>query len=174
MKATGVVRRIDNLGRIVIPKEIRKTLRIQNGDNLEIFMDENNNILLKKFSQIDKLNDVSKAITDAIIQNNKHSVFITNNDEFIAGSGRLKKNYLNKKISNDILNILNKRKFIYENNSQINLTDETFKGDFIISPIISSGDAIGVIIMLDEENLSEEDVNIVKIITNFLARHLED
>ena len=173
MKATGVVRRIDNLGRIVIPKEIRKTMRIQSGDNLEIFMDENENILLKKYSQIDKLNEIAQNITDSIAINNNHSIFITNNDEFIAGSGKLKKNFLNKKISNQLLTILNNRNLVFKTNDKIKLTDEEFNGNFIISPIIAGGDAIGLVIMLDTENIADNEVSIIKIIASFLAKHIE-
>ena len=174
MKATGVVRRIDNLGRIVIPKEIRKTLRIQNGDNLEIFMDENESILLKKYSQINKLNEIAQNIIDAVSINSNHSVFITNSDEFIAGSGELKRNYLKQKISNDLLNILNNRNLIFKNNDKIKLTnDEKFFGDFIISPIIAGGDTVGLVIMLDSHNISDNNVSIIKIITSFLAKYIE-
>ncbi len=174
MKATGVVRRIDNLGRIVIPKEIRKNLRIQSGDNLEIFMDENENILLKKYSQIDKLNEIAQNITDSIASSNNHNIFITNNDEFIAGSGKLKKNFLNKKISNDILNILNNRNLVFKTNDKIKLTnEESFSGNFIVSPIIAGGDAIGLVIMLDSDNIDDNEVSIIKIIASFLAKHIE-
>ncbi len=169
MKATGVIRRIDNLGRIVIPKEIRKTLRIQNGDNLEIFMDENENILLKKYSQINKLNEIAQNITDSI-SNGSNTVFITNNDEFIAGSGKLKNNYLNKKISNDLINILNKRNIISKINDKIKLSQDDFTGNFIINPIIAAGDAVGLVIILDND---DNDVSIVKIITSFLAKYIE-
>ena len=174
MKQAGVVRRIDNLGRIVIPKEIRKTLRIQNGDNLEIFLDENDGIVLKKYSQIDRLNEIAQDITDSVLLSSNHSVFIASNDEFIAGSGKLKKKYLNKKISNELLNILNKRKMVFAQNNKIFLTEEDiFEGNYVIEPIISSGDIIGFVMMLDTEKIDEEETKIVKIISNFLAKHIE-
>ena len=171
MKMAGIVRRIDNLGRIVIPKEIRKTLRIQNGDNLEIFVDGNDNILLKKYSQINKLNDIAQNITEAM--SNDYSVFITNNDEFIAGSGKLKRNYLNKKISNELLNILNNRNLVFKNSDKLKITnEEEFNGSYMISPIIAGGDTIGLVIVLGD-NIDDKEVSIVKIITSFLAKHIE-
>ena len=172
MKMSGIVRRIDNLGRIVIPKEIRKTLRIQNGDNLEIFVDENDNILLKKFSQIDKLNEIAQNITEAVATSSNYSVFIANNDEFIAGSGKLKKEFLNKKISNDLLKILSSRDLIIKSNAKIKITEEEYQGSFIVSPIIAGGDAIGLIIVLSSNNIDNE-VSIVKVITTFLAKYIE-
>ena len=90
MKSTGVVRRIDDLGRIVIPKEIRRNLRIKEGENLEIFI-ENENIILKKYSMMNKINDLSQELTDAIYTFTKHNVFITDTDSVVAGSGKLKK-----------------------------------------------------------------------------------
>jgi len=109
MKATGVVRRIDDLGRIVIPKEIRKTLRLKNGENLEIFVDENENIILKKYSQIDKLKEFAGQITEAINSITKKSVFIINTDSFVSTSGK-KKGYLNEPISNELIAMITAKK----------------------------------------------------------------
>mgnify|MGYP003390658125 CR=1 FL=1 len=93
MKATGIVRRIDDLGRVAIPKEIRRNLRIKEGDNLEVFV-EGEDIILKKYSMMNKINDLSQELTDAIYTFTKHNVFITDTDTVVAGSGKLKKDYL--------------------------------------------------------------------------------
>ena len=92
MKATGIIRRIDDLGRVVIPKEIRKNLRIKEGDNLEIFV-VNEDIILKKYSMMNKINDLAQELTDAIYTFMKHSIFITDTDQVVAASGPLKKKY---------------------------------------------------------------------------------
>jgi AbrB family transcriptional regulator (stage V sporulation protein T) len=94
MKATGIIRRIDDLGRIVIPKEIRKNLRIKEGDNLEVFV-QNEEIILRKYSMMNKINDLAQELTDAIYTFMKHSIFITDTDQVVAGSGPLKKLFLN-------------------------------------------------------------------------------
>lgn len=174
MNMAGIVRRIDNLGRIVIPKEIRKTLRIQNGDNLEIFMDENDNILLRKFSHIDRLKDIAQTLTEAIASKDM-SVFITSNDTFIAGSGKYKKDLLDKQISNDLLKKLNERKAILNNNGHITIADNfDFSGAYLICPVIASGDALGLIVVLNENKLEDSYLPTIKIISNFLAKHIEE
>ena len=98
MKATGVIRRIDDLGRVVIPKEIRKNLRIKDGDNLEIYV-QKDEVILKKYSMMNKINDLAQELTDAIYTFMKHTIFITDTDQIVAGSGPLKKDFINKNIS---------------------------------------------------------------------------
>ena len=98
MKTTGIIRRIDELGRIVIPKEIRKNMRIDNGESLEIFVDEEN-IILKKYSPIESLNTVAEKYVDIFNQVIKHNIIVTDRNKVIAIAGNLKKQYLNKEIS---------------------------------------------------------------------------
>ena len=98
MKTTGIIRRIDELGRIVIPKEIRKNLRIKNGESLEIYL-ENDSIILKKYSQIESLKNVSIDYVEAFNQIIKHNIIVTDRDKVIAVTGPLKKKYLDKEIN---------------------------------------------------------------------------
>ena len=93
MKTTGVIRRIDELGRIVIPKEIRKNLRIKNGESLEVYLD-GDSIILKKFSQIESLESISVDYVEAFNQIIKHNIIVTDRDKVVAVSGPLKKKYL--------------------------------------------------------------------------------
>ncbi len=159
----GVVRRIDNLGRIVIPKEIRKSLRIQNGDNLEIFLD-NDSVVLKKYSQMDKLTDIISSFTRVV-----DNIIITSNDKVISSSNR---NYIDEKISDDLIDIINMRKE-KEEFGKVNITKkDTIIGNYIIKPIISGGDVFGLVIMFKEE-LSQEDKNTIKIICDFLSSYIE-
>ncbi len=177
MKATGVVRRIDDLGRIVIPKEIRKNLRIKNGENLEIFIDEKDNIILRKYSQIDKLKDVATSITEAIHLITKKNIIITNTDSFIAISGNLKKAYLDEAISNSIIKAINERKEIFEPaEMEFAMTDDkTEEISFVLSPVIAGGDAVGCVMMASSKDLvSEYDLQLTKIVASFLARHIEE
>ena len=98
MKTTGIIRRIDDLGRIVIPKELRRNLHIKNGDTIEIFVDMDN-IILKKYSPMESIEDAAIKYVESFNQVLKHNVIVTDKDKVIAVSGSLKKNYLGKNIS---------------------------------------------------------------------------
>ena len=175
MKSTGVIRRIDDLGRIVIPKELRKNLRIKEGDNLEIFI-ENEDIILRKYSMMNKINDLAQELTDAIYTFTKHNVFITDTDSVIAGSGILKKNYLNKPISNFIVKSLIRREKILENDfKELNLiNEEKIECSYILSTILVNAEAIGMIVMLNEnDKLSEREMQLSNIVSTFITKYLE-
>ena len=109
MKATGVVRRIDELGRIVIPKEIRKTLRIREGESLEIFLDNQENIVLKKYFAMNHFEEEAKAFVDTIYHLTRHSVMITDTDKVIAMAGVDKDILVNKPISDQLKEIIARR-----------------------------------------------------------------
>lgn len=176
MKATGVVRRIDDLGRIVIPKEIRKNLRIKNGENLEIFIDEKDNIILRKYSQIDKLKDVAVSITEAIHLITKKNVLITNTDSFVAISGNMKKEYIDKPISGQLNKAMHDRKEIFQSSvTDLEMSeDKTEEVSYGICPIIAGGDVVGVVMLLSKkEDMTENDFQIIKIVASFLAKHIE-
>lgn len=177
MKATGVVRRIDELGRIVIPKEIRKNLRIKEGENLEIFIDEKDNIVLKKYSAINNLGDFSQNFIDSINSYLKHNIIITDNDNIIAVSGKYKKKYINKAISPNLEEMILKREKILEkHNKKINIiNDEELEVTYTVSTIIANGDAVGLVIIFDDEGVVEEiDFKMCQIIATFLGKYLED
>lgn len=174
MKATGVVRRIDELGRIVIPKEIRKTLRIKEGENLEIYID-NESIILKKYSSIHNLDEFAQKLTDTISNLLKKNIIITDSDSIVAISGGLKKKYLGQKISDELETIIKKRSQILEKNiKSIKISEIEEAGSYTYAPIIANGDALGIVLILSKtEPLSESEEQIVKIVANFLAKHLE-
>ena len=112
MKATGIVRRIDDLGRVVIPKEIRRTLRIREGDPLEIFTDREGGVILKKYSPIGELTDFSKDYAESLQQAIGNIVLIADKDAFISMSGAPKKDYVDRKISSELENIMDDRKTV--------------------------------------------------------------
>ena len=177
MKATGVVRRIDELGRIVIPKEIRKTLRIKEGENLEIFIDDKQNIVLKKYSLMNKIEDFAQLLSDSVNSLLKHNIIITDNDSIIAASGKYKKKYLNKSISSNLENMLHKREKSLEkyNKKMKIINDEEIECTYTLSTIISNGDVSGLVMIFDDEALIDEvDFSICQIVSNFLGKHLED
>lgn len=173
MKLAGIVRRIDELGRIVIPKEIRKTLHIKNGENLEIFI-QNDNIILKKYSELGNLQELSDTITKSLNQLLKENILITDTDKFISIEGKLKNKYLKQEISEQILKYINERKTIVLKSQTLNFTkDNKETGNIIISPIISNGDALGSAIILTDKDITENIINTINIITTILSKHIE-
>lgn len=177
MKATGVVRRIDELGRIVIPKEIRKTMHIREGENIEIFIDGDQNIILKKYSAIKKLDDFAQRFTDAIYSYLKCNVMITDTDRVVAISGPLKKELNGEMLGQDMLNAIKKRESILETTpKQLSITDNhSYKGSYMIHSIISNGDVVGLVILLsEEEKIGETEEKVVHIASQFLAKYLEE
>ena len=176
MKATGIIRRIDELGRIVIPKEIRKTLRIKEGENLEIYVDKDDNIILKKYSLIKKLNDFAQDFTDSIHSFIKHNVIIADNDTILAVSGPLKKEYLNKSIGPELESKINRREEMLERHKKdISLVeDKSIEATYAISPVIVNGDTVGTVILLSTDDVVEDiDLKIAQIASKFLNTHLE-
>lgn len=174
MKSTGVVRRIDDLGRIVIPKEIRRSLRIHDGESMEIFVD-NELIALKKYSSLDELISMSGLLVEAINNEIKKDVFITDMDKVIAYSGKEKKKYISYTISSDLVQIINERMNIKCNNKNIELIDGLkYNSNFVVYPIIANGDASGsVVVLSDDLEISDEDEKIVKFVADFLGKHIE-
>ena len=169
---TGIIRRIDDLGRIVIPKEIRKNLRIKNGEKLEIFVNENENIILKKHNQFDKLKDLSEEITEAIYSFIKKTVMITNNEKVISIKGINKNKYQEKNISEEIIRKIYNRKEIIDKD-KIKITDEEEEINYALVPLIASGDVSGSIILVDEEKIDENEFLIIKIVASFLSKYIE-
>jgi len=179
MKSTGVVRRIDDLGRIVIPKEIRKNLKIRDGESLEIFVDQEE-ILLKKFSSSADLGTISQALLDTVYTAIRKNVFVTDRDVFIAGSGELKKEFLKKELAPQIEELLlNHEKVIKNNVSLDNIVlkaDSDEKYNYILQPILVDGETIGLVLMIEIEtngNFTNEDERLSLIIAQFLGKYLE-
>lgn len=176
MKATGIVRRIDELGRVVIPKEIRRTLKIREGDPLEIFTDREGEIILKKYSPIGEMKTFAIQYAESMALNTEHIVIITDRDQVIAAAGG-KKDLLNKSLTKDFENILENRMLVKENTKGIRITDiDTERNSKIIQPIICEGDVIGAVVLMGKDEavkLSETEVKITSIAANFLGRQME-
>lgn len=177
MKATGIVRRIDDLGRVVIPKEIRRTLRIREGDPLEIFVDRDGEVILKKYSPISELGDFAKEYAEALFDSLGNPVLICDRDAYIAVAGGSKKDYLNKNISNLVEKTMEDRNSVLVNNQE-NLSlyegsEETVSA-YTIGPIIANGDPIGAVIIFSKEgSLGEVEQKAVETAAGFLARQME-
>ncbi|MFO1441922.1 stage V sporulation protein T [Bacillus sp. Bva_UNVM-123] len=177
MKATGIVRRIDDLGRVVIPKEIRRTLRIREGDPLEIFVDRDGEVILKKYSPINELSDFAKEYGEALFDSLGNPVLICDRDTFIAVAGISKKDYLNKNISELVEKTMEDRNSVLMNEqSEISLVDGITEAAsaYTIGPIIANGDPIGsVIIYAKEGTLGAVEQKAVETAAGFLARQME-
>lgn len=176
MKATGIVRRIDELGRVVIPKEIRRTLKIREGDPLEIFTDREGEIILKKYSPIGEMKTFAVQYAESVALNMEHTVIITDRDQVIAVAGG-KKELLNKSLTKDFENILENRIMVRENTKGIKITDiDVERISKVIQPIICEGDVIGAVVIIAKDEmakLSEIEVKITAIAANFLGRQME-
>ncbi len=180
MKATGIVRRIDDLGRVVVPKEIRRTLRIREGDPLEIFTDREGEIILKKYSPIGELGQFAKQYADSLNQTTGHIVAITDKDMFIAASGPTKKDLLTKSISHELEEVINERESVVagkEDKNYIRITNEDDEFTYqVINPIISEGDAIGAVIILTKDakvKFGEMETKLASTAAAFLGRQME-
>ena len=109
MRATGIVRRIDELGRVVIPKEIRRTLRIREGDPLEIFTDHDGEVVLKKYSPIGEIANIAKDYTDSLYRTLGHITCICDRDAVVSATGGAKRELIEKPLSAEVENILQSR-----------------------------------------------------------------
>ena len=175
MKATGIIRRIDELGRIVIPKEIRKNFRISEGENIEIYIDENENIVLKKYSSLKNLNDFAQSYIDSVSLYLKKNILISDMNSFVAVNGDLKKDILSSNISEEILSLILKRNFIINKKKEfLKLTDsKVYNYFYILSPIFCHGDICGSVIILSFDEFTDLDEKIAKITSLFLSKYLE-
>lgn len=184
MKATGIVRRIDELGRVVIPKEIRRTLRIREGDPLEIFVDREGGVILKKYSPIGELGDFAKEYAESIHQSVGHIALICDRDEVIAVSGAGKKELLDRPINEAIEQLLVSRTRVNASSAAgdelIPITAEESGSAYtaqLVIPIISSGDAIGAVILLSKEQgieFGQTDIKVCETAAGFMGKQMED
>lgn len=174
MKQTGIFRRVDELGRIVIPKEIRKSLKINDGESLEIFINDDA-IILKKYSLMSDLYKVAQDCSDSFYDVLGMNMIITDRDKVIAASGALKKKYIDKELNKEISDLLSKRDVIIDNerNYIYVTTIEKEFCKYIISPVLSNGDAVGAVIILSNDNITELDKKSSNFVSKFLSKHLE-
>ncbi|GAA0439379.1 stage V sporulation protein T [Lentibacillus halophilus] len=178
MKATGIVRRIDDLGRVVIPKEIRRTLRIREGDPLEIFVDREGEVILKKYSPISELGTFATEYAEALFESLQYPVLICDRDEIIAVAGGSRKDYLNQSIGTEPESTMENRTMSYETDSTsielIQGRDEQVDS-YCISPIIANGDPIGCVMLFSNEGnkIGDAEQKAVQTAASFLARQME-
>lgn len=179
MKATGMIRKIDDLGRVVIPKEIRRTLRIREGDPMEIYVEKNGEIILKRYAPFGDIVDELISFADAISKNTGFSVYITDSQKIIALSSKNKKSNLDRMLSGEVIRVLEERAlWINKGENPIKITDAETKEEYytqVISPILSEGDIIGSIILFSEntrKSITDIDLKILQTATDFLSNQM--
>jgi AbrB family transcriptional regulator (stage V sporulation protein T) len=178
MKATGIVRRIDDLGRVVVPKEIRRTLRIREGEPMEIFTGREGEIVLKKYSPIGEMSKYAVELAESMAQTTGHLVLISDHDQIVAACGQEQKDFLGKGISRELEMIIAARELKEVDGSEKNAvriieSGEPLEFPMIILPIISAGDAIGAVILISKSSVGDSDVKLAQVASGFLGKQME-
>jgi AbrB family transcriptional regulator (stage V sporulation protein T) len=179
MKATGIVRRIDDLGRVVIPKEIRRTMRIREGDPLEIFTDHEGEVIFKKYSPIGELTGIAVQYADALNKTCGLSIVVIDRDVVVACAGAPKKDILENRISTDIENIIDGRQlYVWHEGGEKILVSEKQEKHFVQAamPIFAEGDVIGAVAVIGGETMTEAgetEIKLIQTASAFLGKQLE-
>lgn len=180
MKATGIVRRIDDLGRVVIPKEIRRTMRIREGSPLEIYTDREGEVIFKKYSPVGEMASFAYQYVDTLNKVCQMSVAVTDRDTVIACAGVPKKEYAEKKITEDYETVIESRNmYIYKNGApRVQICEGGNAYVKYAMPIISEGDIVGSIACIStEENVNcdplSTEAKLIQTASSFLGRQFE-
>ncbi len=180
MKATGIVRRIDDLGRVVIPKEIRRTMRIREGDPLEIYTDNDGEVIFKKYSPIGELGPFATQYAEAIGKSCSLPVLICDRDHCVAAAGISRKEVFERRISPQVEEIMELRtNYVAKTTDmkKIMALEGVDRPASVVYPIISSGDVTGAVILLQSESGSlgdQSDLKIAQVAANFLSKQMEE
>lgn len=180
MKATGIVRRIDDLGRVVIPKEIRRTLRIREGDPLEIYTEKDGEVIFKKYSPMGDLQDFATQLCDSIGKNTGHIAAVADRDSIIAVAGAPKRELLEKRNSPELEQLMEQRKNYRYRSGEARLrpaesVDRYHLG--VAAPIIAEGDLMGCVMLLLGENdnePTESEQKLAQTVAGFLGKQMEN
>ncbi len=179
MKATGIVRRIDDLGRVVIPKEIRRTMRIREGDPLEIYTSRDGEVVFKKYSLLGGLDEFAAQFCETLSKSTGSIVAVTDRDSVIAVAGGGRRELMGKRITADLEQIMEDRR-IYQYTSEdrrIPVCDSSDKlTAAVAAPILSEGDVLGLVLFVSAEGdalTGETEYKLAQTIAAFLGRHME-
>ena len=178
MKATGIVRRIDDLGRVVIPKEIRRTMRIREGDPLEIYTDRDGEVIFKKYSPIGEMSAFATQYTETLHKICSMSVVITDRDSVIASAGVPKKEYTDRKLTSDFEGIMNQRGlYSSKNGDPVFIVEGASANVKYAMPIVTEGDVVGCIACLSSSSDSQSDeateAKLIQTAASFLGKQFE-
>ena len=182
MRATGIVRRIDELGRVVIPKEIRRTLRIREGDPLEIYTDRDGEVILKKYSPIGEIAAFAKDYTESLFRSMGHIACICDRDMVVAASGVPRKELWDKPISRELEAAIQNRQSVTINNAlggkvfSVTNEEEPAYTAQVFSPIIADGEAIGGVLLLSREQgvkMGDTELKVAETTAGIVGRQME-
>lgn len=179
MKATGIVRHIDDLGRVVIPKEIRRTMRIREGTPLEIYTESDGRVIFKKYSPVGELGEFSREYAEVLFKTSGNPVIVCDRDNVIAAAGISKKEVLEKRVSPELEKLMeDRRSYSRELSSEkIYPVEGVERSAISVSPVLASGDVCGAVLMMDGER-GERDVRSNSKLTQaaamFLGRQMEE
>lgn len=186
MKATGIVRRIDDLGRVVIPKEIRRSLRLREGDPLEIFIDRGGEVILKKYSPIGELGDFAREYAESLMETTGYAAMIADRDIIIAVSGANKREFLTKQIGPLVEKSMEDRETIVMSDLSDCPDDQLHVVQLegreypirsqVVAPIVSQGDAIGAVLIVSKNKgviMGELEQKLAETAAGFLAKQME-
>lgn len=178
MKATGIVRRIDDLGRVVIPKEIRRTLRIRDGDPLEIYTERDGEVIFKKYSPVGELSDFAAQICESLYKTGDCVAAVCDRDSVIACAGVPKKEFIDKRVSEALAEIMDARKlFTAAPISELAFVegDETLYLS-VAAPIITEGDVLGCVVFVAKQGSpepTEVQIKLASAVASFLGKQME-
>ncbi len=180
MKATGIVRRIDDLGRVVIPKEIRRTMRIREGDPLEIYTNVEGEVIFKKYSPIGEISSIAAQYSDVLAKIGGCPAVICDRDHVIAAAGIQKKEILERRVSNSLEDLVEQRKtYVYKSHDDKRLTPIEGMDRYAIAcaPIITQGDVSGSVFMLSTEGneyATPEQIALVQAAAMYFSKQMEE
>ena len=176
MKATGIVRRIDDLGRVVIPKEIRRTMRIREGDPLEIYTTKEGEVIFKKYSQIRGLEDFAAQFCDSLSRNTDFTAAVSDRDAIIAVAGNGRRDLLGKAITPALEDMMEKRSLYMAEENPVTACEglDNF-AVAVAAPILCEGDVLGLVLFLtDSGNMAgEAECKLAQTVAAFLGKHME-
>ncbi len=177
MKATGIVRRIDDLGRVVMPKEIRRTMRIREGDPLEIYTNSDGEIIFKKYSPIGELSSFSAQYAEALNKVGGLPAMICDRDHVVAVAGIPKKEMMERRLSTEMENALEHRKTVImsEEEEKIKPVDGNERHIAVSCPILAAGDVTGAVMFVsaDDKKVDEAQVKLIQAAALFLGKQME-
>lgn len=179
MKATGIVRRIDDLGRVVIPKEIRRTMRIRVGDPLEIFTDHDGDVIFKKYSPVGEMGKSASDYCDALSKGTNKAVVICDRDHCIAASGISKSMVLERRVSAALEDVMEQRKpyALGAEQKEYNALEGIERPMCAAAPVIASSDVLGAVVLLTEENAAyptETELKLLTVAAAYLGNSLSE
>lgn len=178
MKATGIVRRIDDLGRVVIPKEIRRTMRIREGDPLEIYTEKDGEVIFKKYSPMGEWSESASQLCETMSKTLDCYVAITDRDSYITVGGVPKRNLYEKRISHELEQIMDSRRLYQykQGEHKILLTDDDDKYYVeVAAPILTEGDMLGCVVFFSdgEKTTGEVEYKLAQTVAVFLGKQME-